>query len=364
MNWDLEKYVDPKKFISRWNCNDVHYVISYLFFEFSSVFYDYINHISYTNYSSENLRIKDINERLKRINYYLVEIWWFIRYNEFNSLPANILFTKDSLLERLKIIYDKRTISHNIQITNSSLFSNNMNNNELDSFSNIFSLIRSNSLIESWTLHGSYATEDFISWWSDVDILLIISSEKILESDIINLKESVSDIWHEFKKIDKIQLHWPFLLLSEFMQFYNQSFFPLILFNLSKNITGYNTLMFSTKDDFYERRFILFGLLGFFQRMIEIDNPDAILQKIFMHRVFSMPMFFLQTISNYTYKKISFIEIKKYLEPNEIEFFQDMTRIMQLSTVDHSFWNLSHEFQYYANFAHRCLLNLISQIDE
>ena len=85
-------------------------------------------------------------------------------------------------------------------------------------------------LIDAY-LFGSFGSDDYVKYWSDVDILIVVRKEvlqdheKLIRLARVSRKARVLSYY-----VDPLQIHGFFVLAETDFQFYPSFFFPLVLF--------------------------------------------------------------------------------------------------------------------------------------
>lgn len=169
-------------------------------------------------------------------------------------------------------------------------------------------------------LHGSLATQDYIRNWSDVDTIMIIKRDTILNPEkILLLRRHTIKSQRFFYQIDPFQLHGH-LTISEFdTDYYPEPYFPLVLFNYSKSFWKHKPIYFRIRNSSSERLLIFWtdAVHYFLSKVREFRNNKgrcvltAREKKLFLHRLMTYPLFYLQAKGEYNYKKFSFVKAQK-----------------------------------------------------
>jgi predicted nucleotidyltransferase len=164
--------------------------------------------------------------------------------------------------------------------------------------------------ITSAHLFGSYATADFIPGWSDVDMLLILSHSSIQDSDhLLATKNLVHQLQRHLFTIDPLQLHGFFILTQVDFEWYPQHYFPLLLFEHAVSLyKSYTTYEIIERDDKRERVNTFLQQADYFNNLSNsgVIPHTYIERKLFFHKIFSFPLYFLQALDIHCYKKDSF----------------------------------------------------------
>ena len=166
-------------------------------------------------------------------------------------------------------------------------------------------------------LFGSYASYDFIPGWSDADILLILSP-KCFESPrtLLEVRDLLLHLQAYLVQIDPLQLHGFFVLTWADLIWYPQVYFPCALFERSLALLDYDEpLEVWERDDEVERVEIFDAQVAYFTKLrLSGRLPQThVERKLFFHKAFTLPLYFLQATGMHCYKKESFaIACQKY----------------------------------------------------
>lgn len=93
--------------------------------------------------------------------------------------------------------------------------------------------------IKSVWVHGSLATLDYISGYSDCDATLILDIKSIIDANsLLRLRKNISRMACRLHKIDPLQHHGLFIVTECDLKSYHQSFFPLKIIERSVALKG------------------------------------------------------------------------------------------------------------------------------
>jgi len=169
-------------------------------------------------------------------------------------------------------------------------------------------------------VHGSLATLDYVEGWSDLDTLVIIKKEAMLDPNkLLRLRNLMYKSKIFFYKIDPLQ-HHGHLLFTEFdMNYYCQTFFPLVLFKYSKSLIGNKKLNFGVRDSSKENKS---RFLYFTDYFINLNKNMTLFMssynlKLLLHLVTLFPTMYLQSKNSQVYKKFSFDIARKEFTKKE-----------------------------------------------
>lgn len=186
------------------------------------------------------------------------------------------------------------------------------------------SLISNNffDYIDLFLIHGSYSTLDYEDNISDLDTLILINDDTMLNSKkLLSLQEVIFSSFDYFYEIDLLQHHGYFVLTNFDLSYYNETFFPIMLFDYSTSIyQSKETFEVKLRDNSQEVKNILDSTLNY----IEKTNPNSFSNlmgyKVYFQVIQLIPIAYLQYIGKNTYKKYSFeLFLKDF--PQYSEFF-------------------------------------------
>lgn len=159
-------------------------------------------------------------------------------------------------------------------------------------------------------LFGSYASQDFIPGWSDADVLLVLDQSCFLdEQSLLETRTLLLQQQRHLFEVDPLQLHGFFTLTWADLRWYPQSYFPLILFDFSRALLEPDSsLLVRTRDDSQERLEIFRQQTDYITRLVRSGwvPGSPVERKVFFHKVFTYPLYFLQALGIHCYKKHSF----------------------------------------------------------
>lgn len=205
--------------------------------------------------------------------------------------------------------------------------------------------------LSGFYLHGSLSTMDYIKYWSDIDTLMIVNKNTIGDyKQLIELKHIITQTRKLLFFVDPFQLHGHFVVTEYDLDYYPQSFFPLTLFDYSKSFLFHDRqLLFALRDYSNERLAeFWFGAVNYFlskgltyQKNRSTKTGRKI--KLFLHRLMSYPLFYLQSKGEHQYKKYSFEIAKKDFPPQLWEPVETATDLMRK-------WDFQYSFRQWKTF--------------
>lgn len=189
-------------------------------------------------------------------------------------------------------------------------------------------------------LHGSLATGDFVPYWSDVDTLVVVRSGTFHDlTALVELRHALLSSFRHFFAIDSLQLHGYFVISESDLCYYPQTYFPLVLFGYARSFyPGDPVLQVRVRDSQREALQIFWRQAkAFAVRAAEnrYNFQTVFERKVFLHAIFSFPLFFLQAKGEHYYKRDSFGQARAAL-PNDwwnaVDIASDIMR-----SWDHAF---------------------------
>lgn len=158
-------------------------------------------------------------------------------------------------------------------------------------------------------IHGSIATRDYVKGWSDLDTLIIIRRSALENSkSLAKLRDSLYASKKYFYKIDPLQHHGHMAVTEHDLDYYCQTFFPLILFKYSKSVFGEKSLNVKVRGSKTEntgrfRSFAYYFRNLYLNKTYSMGSYDL---KFLFHAVSLFPTLYLQAKGIHVYKKFSF----------------------------------------------------------
>ncbi|MDJ0818548.1 MAG: hypothetical protein QNJ58_20240 [Desulfobacterales bacterium] len=188
-------------------------------------------------------------------------------------------------------------------------------------------------------LHGSLATMDYIPQWSDLDTLMIVSKQTIDNpQDLHELRKRAIRSHIYLYNIDPYQLHGH-LLISEFdLAYYPQTFFPSVLLSYAKSFfRDVQAIEYSIRDSQGESvaTFWSDAVYYFYHQAIKYKKSGRGLvwnreKKLFVHRLLTFPLFYLQTKGLHVYKRDSFDQAAADFGAEDWQIIKEATGFMNL----------------------------------
>ena len=180
-------------------------------------------------------------------------------------------------------------------------------------------------------LHGSFATNDYIKGWSDVDTLSIISKETLSNARaLIRLRDKLYHMRHFFYKIEPLQHHGTIIISEHDFNNYCQAYFPVHLFKYAKSFfQGDMEINIQVRDYSTEAASRLFWFVNYFRKLNAEKrfNMGSYDTKVLLHSVTLFPTLYLQAKGIIVYKKFSFDIARKDFKKSEWEVIDDVSSI-------------------------------------
>lgn len=175
-------------------------------------------------------------------------------------------------------------------------------------------LQKTRGLFQSALVHGSYATLDELPGISDLDLLLVLTSETAGDpSALLTARQEVGTLWPILQEVDPLQHHGPFALTPADLAFYPSTFFPLPLLALSRSLAGPITpWRLRLRPTGLTRRVTLFRAAQFLRHPF----PNNLYRlKMHMQVALLAPAFGLQAAGRFRYKRDTFLPFEQVAPP-------------------------------------------------
>jgi hypothetical protein len=163
-------------------------------------------------------------------------------------------------------------------------------------------------------IHGSIATRDYIKGWSDLDTLIIIRKSALENpKSLAELRDLLYASKKYLYKIDPLQHHGHMVIAESDLDYYCQTFFPLVLFKYSKSVFGEKSMNFKVRNSKTEnidrfRSFAYYFRNLYLNKTYSMGSYDL---KFLFHAVSLFPTLYLQAKGIHVYKKFSFAIARK-----------------------------------------------------
>lgn len=210
-------------------------------------------------------------------------------------------------------------------------------------FNNLISYMESKNLdtyVDLFMIHGSYSTLDYEENISDLDTLILLKDTVLVDyKKLIELQSILFNALEYFYEIDLLQHHGFFILTEYDKNYFNETFFPTMLFEYSTVIyTRNKEIDFFIRKNEVERKNILLQTIKY----LESHNPNSfdrlMTYKTYFQVLQLIPIAYLQYKNIQTYKKYSFdLFLKEF--PQYRLFFNNIYQL-RLNWSQNSIQNL------------------------
>jgi hypothetical protein len=189
---------------------------------------------------------------------------WFLSKNSkelvqkpYYEIDMMCNFLKNSISTYQNGITNKEYKSKKINIKNYSL-----GNSVIKSISNI---AKQNNQNANYLLHGSFASNDYVLGWSDIDIFCIVNKDNLNYKSYKSLVKADRDINSLFQSIDKHQHHGIQYVTNADMLCYNQMFLPVEVLKNSYSLSGNLKQEIKYRNNINDQNQRLISLLNLFK---------------------------------------------------------------------------------------------------
>lgn len=176
-----------------------------------------------------------------------------------------------------------------------------------------------NQYAQGFYLHGSVSTLDFCNY-SDVDTLCIVTKKAISDpARLVALQKQIIAMHRYFYEFDFLQHHGVFIITEYDLEYYPQTYFPLILFDYSTAIFQQSPeLQFKTRDSRSDQVNCFCRHVDSIKRTyLEKAFPKNLCAfKQYLSTFMLLPVLYLEAKDTYCYKRSSFEICKDEFEPD------------------------------------------------
>ncbi|MBT4647219.1 hypothetical protein HOC11_03045 [archaeon] len=172
-----------------------------------------------------------------------------------------------------------------------------------------------NKSIYDIILTGSFATNDYIQQWSDIDLISIVDLDYLTKENIKLLKRNIKEIDLEVFKICPLQHHTSMVLFRSTLNLYSESyFFPFFLFTRSISFCKNKKIKISYFETNNKKsREKLIKKEQYFKEIYKNKQPINNYQlKDIISSALNIPFTYLHAKKIYVDKKESFDKLKEY----------------------------------------------------
>lgn len=156
-------------------------------------------------------------------------------------------------------------------------------------------------------VHGSYATEDYIPGWSDLDVFLVMSGRSLTTGGLKKARKAIYRARLFQHRMDPLQHHGLHIITEHDLRWYPESYMPIAVMKNMKLLAGTKKYLdIRVRGDKEERRDALGWWIGYFLRVSPEDLRDDYKLKFFLHGIALFPSLYLQWKGKSVYKRESF----------------------------------------------------------
>ncbi len=245
--------------------------------------------------------------------------------------------------------------------------SNNYNEPQKTILENLVSYMKKKNIdrfIDIFLIHGSYSTLDYEPNISDLDTLILLKEDVFKDcKKLIELQTILYNALDFFYNIDILQHHGFFILTNYDTKYFNETFFPTMLFDYSTKVLGEkNEIDFFIRTNTLERENIFRQTIEY----LELNNPEnfdrIMTYKVYFQVLQLVPIAYLQYKNVPSYKKYSFdLFLKDF--PQYKELFADIYQL-RLDWKQNSIEKLQSKNLLYRALPNRIVFYLNSKIEK
>ena len=273
---------------------------------------------------------------------------------QFNSY-INYYFDNKTIINQSKKKYKNETITGSSKIVNFFRKDKLKNKTSKITISNFYThdrnkvtkkikfLISKNKFLKEslacFLVHGSYASNDYISQWSDIDTFVVIKNSILRDQKkIIKLRKEIGNFYSYFYKICRFQHHGLILFTENDLLQYQNNFLPIEALSPCVKILGGETLQINIcknkKNMTFKklnRRLKDFELapkigiykhhpkkLVYLEYPIKTNSNQMFQLHVIINYVISLPIYFLTAVNKSTNKKYSFKKFYKIVKNTRV----------------------------------------------
>ena len=187
--------------------------------------------------------------------------------------------------------------------------------------------------IIAFYLHGSFATDDYIQGWSDVDTFTTIRHESIENpKKLLELRDKFYLLRRILLQLDPLQHHGCIIVAEQDLKYYPENFLPLTTINYGKSMLEKDGIeKIYTRSSAYENIYTLSWFVNYFRKLYEerVYQMDSYSTKFLLHCITLFPTLYLQAKGIHVYKKYSFNIAKKDFAGNLWKPFEIVEKIRE-----------------------------------
>tara|TARA_B100000795_G_C22796185_1_gene439428 strand:- start:439 stop:1518 length:1080 start_codon:yes stop_codon:yes gene_type:complete len=220
---------------------------------------------------------------------FLIEINSWLHNNKINKVEEKIVDT---------FFRENMNFSSSKKINN---FIKNLNKYFLLNYTHFFGI------------HGSYSSNDYAENISDIDLVVILKEECFFSvKKLMRIQNYIFSIRKRTYNFDLFQHHGLFILTENYLNNYNENFFPTNLFKLTKTIySDRSSFKLDVIEDKSNKKEILKQTIEYLLNT-DFSKLNFYEFKTYFQVIQLLPISYLQFVKNFTDKKNSFNEFYNY----------------------------------------------------
>ena len=164
-------------------------------------------------------------------------------------------------------------------------------------------------------LHGSFATNDYIKGWSDVDTYAVVRREAVENpGTLLKMRDRFYIQRKFFCSMDSLQHHGCMIVAEHDLDYYPETFFPIAAMNYAKTMLGPDGIdAIKVRPSSCEGISTFFWFVHYFRKLHIEKNyrMDSYSAKFLLHCITLFPTLYLQAKGINLYKKHSFEAAKR-----------------------------------------------------
>lgn len=168
--------------------------------------------------------------------------------------------------------------------------------------------------IDNFIIHGSFASNDFIENWSDLDAIIILNDKVFRDENVLSkIKDKINRLSMLCYKIDPLAHHLFSFITSFDLLYYPKYFFPPELLKHAVSLSIKNKMNFYARHDFDQKNNKAYDFLTRFKERAINSNTTftPYSWKNIISQGLLWPSICLQLCNIYVYKRESFDLFKK-----------------------------------------------------
>ena len=211
--------------------------------------------------------------------------------------------------------------------------------------------------VVSFIVHGSFATDDWIVGWSDLDAMVVLSKDVCRDAKaLVVLKRKIHNLARICYLFDPLA-HHEFFIISELeLGYYPETYLPIASWREARALAGRSEFSLNIRNDQTERTEALRKFYDFFEARLRmgghVNNIDL---KDDLSHILLLPAIILQNRNFNLYKRESFSKIKEVFPSYNFSFL-DHTSNLRFS------WRTDNMLKYLPGWVAVSLPNTIWRI--